>query len=139
MEDAPPSTPFASLTLKEIEAAMKEAVSTNEDVKRKFNATVLFNVDGESFPLDARSTKNTAEDTTSSNKSKKNKYDLRVKTSTAILRDILAKKLTPQQAFLKGKLKIKGKMSLAMKLTLVVDATRTLLMEQQRRRQVARL
>jgi putative sterol carrier protein len=131
MVDAPPSAPFASLTLKEIEVAMKQAVAMDEDVKRKFNATVLFTVDGESFPLNALSTSSTANATESeASKNSKNKYDLRVKTSTAILRDILAKKLTPQQAFLKGKLKIKGKMSLAMKLTLVVDATRTLLERQ---------
>jgi putative sterol carrier protein len=133
MANIPSSAPFASLTLKEIEVAMKEAIAMDEDVKKKFNATVLFNVDGESFPLDARSAALTAA-TEESSKTNKRKYDLRVKTSTAILRDILAKKLTPQQAFLKGKLKIKGKMSLAMKLTLVVDATRTLL-----ERQVARL
>jgi putative sterol carrier protein len=32
--------------------------------------------------------------------------------------------LKPQQAFMKGKLKIKGKMNLAMKLTSVLVATR---------------
>jgi 3-hydroxyacyl-CoA dehydrogenase/3a,7a,12a-trihydroxy-5b-cholest-24-enoyl-CoA hydratase len=36
---------------------------------------------------------------------------------------MITKKLNPQQAFMKGKLKIKGKMPLAMKLTTVLAAT----------------
>jgi len=37
---------------------------------------------------------------------------------------MIRKELQPQQAFLKGVLKIKGKMTLAMKLTAVLNATR---------------
>jgi putative sterol carrier protein len=47
-----------------------------------------------------------------------------VTASLEILQDLLAKRTTAQQAFMKGKLKIKGKMGLAMKLTVVLDATR---------------
>ena len=36
---------------------------------------------------------------------------------------MVRKELNPQQAFMKGKLKIKGKMALAMKLTSVLAAT----------------
>lgn len=36
---------------------------------------------------------------------------------------MVRKELNPQQAFMKGKLKIKGKMPLAMKLTSVLAAT----------------
>ena len=36
---------------------------------------------------------------------------------------MVRKELNPQQAFMKGKLKIKGKMQLAMKLTSVLAAT----------------
>ena len=37
---------------------------------------------------------------------------------------MIRKEVQPQQAFMKGMLKIKGKMSLAMKLTAVLAATR---------------
>jgi putative sterol carrier protein len=37
---------------------------------------------------------------------------------------LITGQLKPQQAFMKGKLKIKGKMNLAMKLTSVLVATR---------------
>lgn len=37
---------------------------------------------------------------------------------------MIRKEIQPQQAFMKGKLKIKGKMNLAMKLTAVLAATR---------------
>lgn len=37
---------------------------------------------------------------------------------------LITGKLKPQQAFMKGKIKVKGKMNLAMKLTAVLSATR---------------
>ena len=76
-------------------------------------ATSQFTVDGETITIDARS-----------NSSGGEKPDLVVKTSAETLDDLLARKIKPQQAFMKGKLKIKGKMSLAMKLQLLLDATR---------------
>jgi len=101
-------------SLEEITSAMTEAVEMDGKLKRKFNAVVSFDVEGESFKLDAR--KESGEP--------KEKPDLQVKTSLTVLQELLAKKMTPQQAFMKGKLKIKGRMGLAMKLTLILDATR---------------
>jgi putative sterol carrier protein len=77
---------------------------------------VVFDVDGDEWCLDAK--KGTLV------KGKGENVDLTVKTSLATLQQLLQKKLTPQQAFMKGKLKIKGKMGLAMKLTVVLAATR---------------
>ena len=101
-------------SLEEITTAMTEAVEMDGSLKKKFNAVVSFDVEGESFRLDAR--KESGEP--------KEKADLEVKTSLPVLQELLAKKITPQQAFMKGKLKIKGKMGLAMKLKLILDATR---------------
>lgn len=52
------------------------------------------------------------------------KADLTVTCSEEIMGKMIAKELQPQQAFMKGMLKIKGKMQLAMKLTAVLAATR---------------
>jgi 3-hydroxyacyl-CoA dehydrogenase/3a,7a,12a-trihydroxy-5b-cholest-24-enoyl-CoA hydratase len=95
---------------------MREAVELDESLKDRFNALVQFIVDGETMTLDARRSngKNEGGD----------KPDLVVKTSVQVLLDLLEKKIKPQQAFMKGKLRIKGKMSLAMKLSMVLDATR---------------
>ena len=49
--------------------------------------------------------------------------DLSVKVSESDMLKMVKKELNPQQAFMKGKLKINGKMSLAMKLTSVLAAT----------------
>mmetsp|Transcript_14959 Transcript_14959/g.30145 ORF Transcript_14959/g.30145 Transcript_14959/m.30145 type:complete len:106 (-) Transcript_14959:241-558(-) len=49
--------------------------------------------------------------------------DLTVKVSEADMIKMVRKELNPQSAFMSGKLKIKGKMALAMKLTSVLSAT----------------
>ena len=41
-----------------------------------------------------------------------------------VLNDLINQKITPQQAFVQGKLKIKGKMNVALKLKYILDATR---------------
>ena len=115
---------------------MTEAVEGDEKVKKKFNAVVLFEVDGERFELNAKassSNSSSADDIDTAGIAAKDRSaaaaapksaDLTVQTSLTILQELLQKKLTPQQAFLKGKIKIKGKMALAMKLQLILDATR---------------
>jgi putative sterol carrier protein len=101
-------------SLEHIFAAMAEVVEIDSAIKKKFNGTALFDVEGTTFTLHAKR----------GDSNNKSDPDLQVKTSASTLLDLLAKKITPQQAFMKGKLKIKGKMGLAMKLTVVLDATR---------------
>lgn len=96
---------------------MGQAVEGDETLKEKFKACVVFDVDGTVYCL------NTKEGTLSKG-DQSTKADLNVSTSLPVLQDLLQKKLTPQQAFMKGKLKIKGNMSLAMKLSVVLAATR---------------
>ena len=50
--------------------------------------------------------------------------DLVVTVESADMAKLITGELKPQQAFMKGKLKIKGKMNLAMKLTAVLSAAR---------------
>ena len=104
-------TSSSSPSLQEITDAMSEAVDLDGRIKSKFNATVVFTIDGEKYTLHA-------------SKTQKEKPDLQVTTSLQTLQDMLDKKMTPQQAFMKGKLAIKGKMGIALKLTMVLDATR---------------
>jgi putative sterol carrier protein len=107
----------------ELVAAMQEAVAATPSLKSKFNASVEFQLTGsESFRLDM-----------SKSKSRKDKTDLIVIASLEVFHKLLNKKLTPQQAFMQGKLKIKGKMGLAMKLTLILNATRKVLQKNRSR------
>ena len=50
--------------------------------------------------------------------------DLIVMVESENMQALITGKLKPQQAFMKGKIKVKGKMNLAMKLTAVLSATR---------------
>lgn len=82
----------------EISSAMLTAVKANPALLSKFNASVEFQLKGsEPFRLDVT-------------KSPKKKVDLVVIASLDVFHKLLNKKLTPQQAFMQGKLKIKGKM-----------------------------
>ena len=116
MEAESPST-AAQPSLQDIFQAMTQAVEMDGSLKKRFNALVRFTIDGETLTLDARSK--------GANSSQGGDTpDLLVKTSLPVLLDLINKKIKPQQAFMKGKLKIKGKMALAMKLTQVLEATR---------------
>ena len=55
------------------------------------------------------------------------KPDLSVTVKSDDMMKLISGELKPQQAFMKGKLKVKGKMGLAMKLTAVLVATKKLM------------
>lgn len=99
---------------------MEQAVEGDDTIKRTFKqACIVFDVNGqgELWCLNVKNgtlIKGQGETTA----------DLTVKTSLTTLQQLLQKKLTPQQAFIKGKLKIKGNMGMAMKLTVILAATR---------------
>ena len=93
---------------------MMDALEKDAMVRRKFNAIVVFQLDQEEWYLDARK----------KGSSEKEKADLTVILPSAVLQDLIQQRVTPQQAFLKKKLKVKGKMALALKLKVVLDATR---------------
>lgn len=95
-------------SLQQITDAMALAVEQDGTIRQKFPANVQFDIDGETYTLQILP----------------GPVHLHVKTSMTTLRELLENKISPQQAFMKGKLKIKGKMVLAMKLSLVLDATR---------------
>mmetsp|Transcript_9758 Transcript_9758/g.14035 ORF Transcript_9758/g.14035 Transcript_9758/m.14035 type:complete len:117 (+) Transcript_9758:83-433(+) len=104
------------ISVEEIFATMGEALP---GTKGKFpSKTVVMKIDGSSFyKIDgSKSTVQPCEEGTQA--------DLTVNTSLETLQKLLEKKLTPQQAFMKGLLKIKGNMGLAMKLNVIVNATR---------------
>ena len=110
---------MASLTSQEIFAAMRQALGDDEHtIQRTFKeACIVFDVNGEQWCLNAK-------DGTLIKGGQGENANLTVKTSLTTLQQLLQKKLTPQQAFIKGKLKIKGNMGLAMKLTVILAATR---------------
>lgn len=107
----------AQLSLQDLFSAMNAAVEVDGSLKKRFNALVVFYVDGEKLTLDTRASSGTPSESSTN-------PDLVVKTSLSVLLDMIHKKIKPQQAFMKGKLKIKGKMALAMKLNFVLEATR---------------
>ena len=115
-----------TLTTEDILTAMKAAVEATPSLKSKFNAIVEFHLNDNDDKDNDQTTKSITLDISKSatTMTTRPKPDLVVRTSREILVQILNKKLTPQQAFMQGKLKIKGNMGLAMKLTLVVNATR---------------
>lgn len=107
----------------EVFAAMKEAVvgDGGKALHRKFKGTVTFTVGGKLYSLDLSSPSNC--DVTEGD-AFDGKADLQVICSEEVMGKMIRKEVQPQQAFMKGMLKIKGKMSLAMKLTAVIAATR---------------
>lgn len=108
------------LTVKDVTDAMSNAIEIDGDKLRKsFNATVQFNIDGNEYYYDMRSDNNKKKDNDDVSPP-----DLIIITSDIVLQDLMQKKISPQQAFMQGKIKMKGKMALAMKLQNLLDATR---------------
>lgn len=113
---------MASYSLQDITTAMTEAITIEGDrLKKKLNAIIRFDIDGEIYDYDVRTTAST--DPTTITNPKLNP-DVTIQISVITLEELLRKKLSPQQAFMKGKFKVNGKMSLAMKLQLILDTTR---------------
>ena len=100
----------------------------NNIVKKKLNSVIHFQVtlSDEKGATPERIILNAKVDSTKEEISSR-KPDLVVKTTLSVLQDLLDQKYSPQQAFLKRKIQIQGKMALAMKLTLILKETRKLL------------
>jgi putative sterol carrier protein len=102
-------------SVEQIFAAMAEALPKSKFPKK----VIVMTVDDTCYRVDG-----TAATVTSCLPDQCGEADLHVTTSLEVLQSLLGKKLTPQQAFMKGLLKIKGSMGLAMKLTILVNDTR---------------
>jgi putative sterol carrier protein len=112
----------------ELISAMNVAAEETPALKTKFNAVIEFRITDEDGD---GSEKNVVVDLTkNSSINGKGKPDLIVSTRLQVFHLLLNKKLTPQQAFMQQKLKIKGKMGLAMKLNFLLNATRKQLQKQ---------
>mmetsp|Transcript_10798 Transcript_10798/g.15227 ORF Transcript_10798/g.15227 Transcript_10798/m.15227 type:complete len:122 (+) Transcript_10798:53-418(+) len=112
-------------TAGEVFAAMAEAVKGNggKSIQRKLKGTVLFEITdiNEKYALDLKS----SECSVTKGDGDMDKPDLIVMVNSENMAKLISGELKPQQAFMKGKLKVKGKMGLAMKLTSVLVATRS--------------
>jgi putative sterol carrier protein len=100
-------------SLDEITLSMERALPTSKFPAKR----VIMIVDGAAVLIDgqAKTVQPCGED---------EECDLKVSVTLEVLRKLLQKKLTPQQAFVKGLLKVTGNMGLAMKLTILVNDTR---------------
>mmetsp|Transcript_4552 Transcript_4552/g.9659 ORF Transcript_4552/g.9659 Transcript_4552/m.9659 type:complete len:130 (+) Transcript_4552:158-547(+) len=115
----------------EIFAAMAEAATNDgKKLRRKFKGSVVFTISdtNERWYLDLKSDAPSAGKLGSNGSNNDDSPltgspDLTVKVSEADMIKMVRKELNPQSAFMSGKLKIKGKMALAMKLTSVLSAT----------------
>lgn len=113
----------------DIVEAMHRAVEETPSLKSRFNAVVEFCLSDGSDVINGKV------DISKNKKGTDSSADLIASCDLKIFHNLLNKKMTPQQAFMQGKLKIKGNMGLAMKLTLVLNATRKVLMKKQQTRQ----
>lgn len=86
-------------TAQELIAAMHQAVTDTPSLKSRFNACVEFHLEDVQERVDISKMARTSDASP----------DLIVTTSLDVFHQLLNKKLTPQQAFMQGKLKIKGK------------------------------
>ena len=114
---------------REIVDAMHRAVEQTPSLKSRFNAVVEFSL------ADGSNVTNGKIDISKNKKGPDAAADLLASCDLKVFHKLLNKKMTPQQAFMQGKLKIKGNMGLAMKMTLVLNATRKVLQKRQKIRQ----
>lgn len=112
------------MTTSVVFAAMAEAVEgkSGRALQRKFKGTVVFNISdtGDVYTLDLKG----QECSVLKGGDHISSPDLTVTVNSTDMNKLISGSLKPQQAFMKGKLKIKGKMNLAMKLTAVLAATK---------------
>jgi hypothetical protein len=108
----------------EVFRVMGEAVAdAGADLVKQVDGIIKFDVTGAGIWLiSLKSAPGSVTKSTSDEKA-----DVTITISEADFVDLIAEKLNPQVAYMKGKIKFKGNMVLAMKLTAVTSATKTYL------------
>ena len=91
---------------------------------KKFKGIVKFDVNGRNWVLDMKSSNPRVVEGDESAAGIK-KADLVIRVSDEDFQALASGSLNPQQAFMKGKLKLKGNMGLAMKFNTVLKATKS--------------
>ncbi|CAK4112413.1 unnamed protein product [Aphanomyces euteiches] len=117
---APPvAAPTSTLASASIFASIAEAIkSKGPELVNKVKGTIQFNITpGGAWHVNLKSGAGSIEATTKA-------ADLTITVSDSDFMLIADGKLNPQMAFMKGKLKLKGNMALAMKLPVVIEAAK---------------
>ena len=111
---------FVKSFISTIEVITYYHFSMSKFVVKYSQGSVVFQISdtNETYFLDLKS------DNPSVSKGDGNDPDLIITVESSNMSKLISGELKPQQAFMKGKLKVKGKMNLAMKLTTVLAATK---------------
>jgi putative sterol carrier protein len=130
------------LTQNHVTVAMNEAVQQYPTVRKKVNAVIQFNI-GNDGDDDVDNNQNQSSSIVINAKMEQKELgsgsdereikdpDLVLRTNLVVLQNLLQKVTTPQKEFMKGQIRIiKGKLSLAMKLSYLLEATRKVLLIQ---------
>lgn len=96
--------------------AIADGIKSDPGLVKKVNGVIQFNVEGESFTVDLKNGGGSVSAGAAA------KADMTMTVSDENLVKLAAGKLNAQQAFMQGKIKIKGNMGLAMKLGTVIKA-----------------